>query len=224
MIFGIVVGVHMDTLGDMKDSFPLPFDKEVEIQEVVDLRKVNQDMREEIKELKTRVEGYEEERATENIALKNLKSKVKEYKILAGYEDVSGAGIIITLESNLDENIAEIVEYKKYLISLINELRMSGAEVISINNHRITSRSEVTLAGRHINVNTTAIAPPYAIRAIGDGIEFERYIKHKTLLFDLMQGDGIISKVEFAEEIIIPSLSKEKPIEFFEIKEETNEL
>lgn len=220
MIFGIVTGVHIDTLGDMKNSIVLPFDDDVQIQEVIDLRKANQDMRESIKNLKVLVEDYEEERATENIALKNLKSKVKEYKILSGYEDVSGSGIVITLESNLDENIAEIVEYKKYLISLINELRMYGAEVISVNGHRITSRSEATLAGRHININTTAIAPPYVVRAIGNEEEFKRYTDHRTLLFDLMQGDGIITKVEFSEEIVIPALTKEKPMEFLTIKEE----
>ncbi|NLM03642.1 MAG: DUF881 domain-containing protein [Clostridiales bacterium] len=220
LAFGISIGIYMDTFEDMDDLVNIPLDEEFEIQELVDLRKANKDTRKEIKKLKSFIENYEQEGATENIVLKNLKTKVKEYRILAGYEDMIGPGVVITLESTLDENIAEIVEYRRYLISLVNELKMVGAEAISINNYRITSRSEITLAGRHINVNTNPIAPPYVIAAIGDHTEFERYVNYNTLLFELMQGDGIGANVEFKDEIVIPALADEKPMEYLIIKEE----
>lgn len=222
MIFGVMIGIHINALSDIGNSTQLPFEGGVQAQEVVDLRKANEDMKVRIKELRSEVEAYEEERATENIVLKDLKTKVNEYKMLAGHQMVSGPGIEITLESTFEENIAELMEQRKYLINLINELRVSGAEVISINNHRITTRTEVTLAGNHINVNATAIAPPYVIRAIGDVDGFKRYVTYRTLLFDLMQGDGVNASVQFPDEVKIPALSKEKPMQFFEINENSN--
>ncbi|AKL94117.1 hypothetical protein CACET_c06070 [Clostridium aceticum] len=222
-ISGIIIGIHIDALGDMQNEISLPFSSEIEVQEVVDLRKANNDMKTKIKDLKAQVEEYEGEKATENIVLKNLRSQINEYRILAGYQDLVGPGVKITLESMLEENIALVVEQKKYLINLINELKTAGGEAISINNHRITSRSEVTLAGNHINVNMTAIAPPYTIRVIGNTEGFQRYTNHRTLLFELMEGDGISTTIEFDENIKIPALSKEKPMEFYNIVEETNQ-
>ncbi|SET27940.1 Uncharacterized conserved protein YlxW, UPF0749 family [Natronincola peptidivorans] len=216
-IFGTIIGIHIDVLGEINEEFPLPFSGDTEVQEVLDLRKANQDMKTRIEELRTEINNYEEERATENIVLKNLKTKVNENRMLAGHEAAIGPGIKITLESTLEENIAIIVQQKKYLINLINELRMSGAEVIAVNNHRITARTEVTLAGIHINVNTMPIAPPYTIKAIGNMDGFRRYVNFRTLLFDLMQGDGIHATIEFEEEMKIPALTKEKPIQFFDI-------
>lgn len=217
-----MIGIHINALSDMGNPLQLPLEGGVQVQEVADLRKANEDMKTKIMELRTQVEAYEEERATENIVLKDLKTKVNEYKMLAGYQMVEGPGIEITLESSFEENIAELVEQRKYLINLINELKVSGAEVISVNNHRITTRTEVTLAGDHINVNATAIAPPYIVRAIGDIEGFERYVTYRTLLFDLMQGDGINTNIQFNEEVRIPALSKEKPIQFFETTENAN--
>lgn len=218
-IFGVMIGIHIDTLSGIEDSLQFPFTNTTGIQEVTDLRKANEDMKKRIKELRRNVEALEEERATENIVLQDLKTKVNELKMLAGHQPVMGPGIEIVLESAFEENIAIKMEQKKYLINLINELRASGAEVISINNHRITSRTEVTLAGNHINVNASATAPPYTVRAIGNIEELQRYVNYKTLLFELMQGDGINISIQFNEEVKIPAINKEKPIQFFQIVE-----
>ncbi|WP_176762019.1 DUF881 domain-containing protein [Natronincola ferrireducens] len=218
-VFGMVIGIHIEMIDKIENQ--LPFSPGIETQEIADLRKANQDMKKRIKQLKSQVTIYEDEKTVENIVLQNLSSKVNEYKLLAGHQIVAGPGMIITLASTLDENIAMIVEQKRYLINLVNELRMAGAEVISINNHRITSRSEITLAGNHINANMTPMAPPYVIRAIGDIDDFQRYITYRTLLFELMEVDGINTSVEFADEVKIPALTKEKPMEFFQIIEDT---
>ena len=80
--------------------------------------------------------------------------------------------------SSIDTNIAEIMEEKRYLINLINELKVFGAEMLSINNYRIVGRTEIVLAGNHINVNGVSIAQPYIIQAIGDPNSLKRYVKN----------------------------------------------
>lgn len=219
--FGILIGIHLESLSGIDNPLEFSHDNGQNVQEVIDLKKTNDDMKIRIKELKKEVEAYEDKGAVENIVLKDLKIKVKDYKVIAGHHEVIGPGIEITLESIFEENIAGVMEQKRYLINLANELRMSGAEAISLNGHRVTSRSEITLAGEHINVNTTPIAPPYMIRAIGDLVAFKRYASYKTLLFDLMEADGIKTSIQYYEEIKIPAISKEKPIQFFQIVENT---
>ncbi len=219
LTFGILIGIHIEALEGISDSLEFSIDTGDELQEVADLKKANEDMRAKINDLKEQVESYEIERATENIALKDLKLKVSDFRILAGHHELVGPGISITLTSIAEENIADIMEQKRYLVNLINELRMTGAEGLSINNYRITSRSEVTLAGNHINVNATAIAPPYVIKAIGNPSAFKRYATYKTLIFELMEEDGISTEVDYPEEILIPAVKKEKPVQFLQAVE-----
>lgn len=217
IIFGVIIGIQLNTIVGGDSAF---LHKEIEIQELTELKKTTEDIKERITSFKNRVEELEKERADESVPLKKLKLTVDEYKSLAGYSAVSGPGIIIVLESNMETNIAEVMEGKRYLINLINELKIFGAEVLSINNYRVVGRTEVTLAGNHINVNGTSIAQPYIIQAIGDQDSFRRYIEHGTILFELMELDGITSNIKFSDDVRISPLTKEKPLEFLRAVDE----
>jgi len=201
-------------------DFTSPYKSEIEAQEVADLTKTTEDMKVRIKDLKKQIDELEQERALESVPLQKLKATVDEYKFLAGYSPASGPGIIIVLESNLEKNIAEVIEGRRYLINLINELKVFGGEIVSINGNRIVGRSEITLAGNHINVHGKPIAPPYIIQAIGSIDAFKRYVEHGTILFELMASNGITSNIKFSEDITIPTLTKEKPLQFLKIVDE----
>lgn len=217
-IFGVIIGIQLNTMtsGDLT----MLYKNEIETQELVELKKTTEDMKIKIADFKNRVEELEKERADESVSLKKLKSTVDEYKFSAGYLPVFGPGIIIVLESNIEANIAEIVEGKRYLINLINELKVFGAEVLSINNYRIVGRTEITLAGNHININGISIAQPYIIQAIGDRDSLKQYVEHGTILFELMELDGIISNIKFSDNIKIFPLTREKPYEYIKAVDE----
>lgn len=217
-IFGISMGIQLNTISN--EDFSSPYKNEIETQELIELKKTTEDIKVKIDDFKNRVEELEKERADESVTLKKLKSTVDEYKLLAGYSSVTGPGIIIILEGSTEKNIAEIIERRRYLVNLINELRVFGSEVISINNYRIVGRSEITLAGNHININGTPIAQPYTIQAIGNKESFKRYIDKGTILFELMALDDITSNIKYSDDIKIFSLTKEKPLERLKIVEE----
>jgi len=200
-------------------DFTSPYKNEIEAQEVTDLTKTTEDMKIRITDLKKQIDILEQERAIESVPLQKLKATVDEQKFLAGYLPASGPGIIIVLDSNLEKNIAEVIEGRRYLINLINELKVFGGEVVSINGNRIIGRSEITLAGNHINVHGKPIAPPYVVQAIGNVDSFRRYVEHGTILFELMASNGITSNIKFSEDVIIPALTKEKPLQFLKTVE-----
>ncbi|KAB3537712.1 DUF881 domain-containing protein [Alkaliphilus pronyensis] len=221
IIFGTLVGIQIDSdtylsQGDLN----YPINRDFEIKEINELTEANSNIEKRIDELSKQVEEYEKERAIESIPLSSLRNQVNKYKLLAGYTPVKGSGVTIVLDGNLQENIADIVEGKRYLINLVNELRAFGGEAISINEFRITARSEIVLAGNHIIINGTYIAPPYVIKAIGDTYSLERYVEHRTLIFENMLADGIKSSVEFSDNIEILGIVREKPMQFLEVMEE----
>lgn len=210
-----MVGIQMNSEVSLnQDDFNYPINRDFEVQEINNLTDANEDIKQRVEELSKLIEDYEKERATESIPLSKLRTEVNQYKLLAGYTPVTGPGIIITIEGDVEENIAEIVERRKYLINLVNELKAFGGEVISVNDFRITARSEIIQAGNHIVVNGTSIAPPYVVKAIGDVNSFKRYVEYRTLLFESMMSDGIRTNADFSDEIEIRGINREKPMQF----------
>lgn len=214
VLLGLVIGVQLNSVMKVNEDLPYAYNNDTRIQEIIELRKENDSIRARIEELEKKIGYYEDIRVSDNISLKRLKEDVNQYKLLSGHLPVEGEGIVITIEGTLGGNIAGMVERKRYLLNLVNELKVFGAEVISVNDRRITGRSEISFAGNHIIINSTPIAPPYVVRAIGNVDSFERYVKYRTVLFELMMGDGITADVQFHNKIKIPAVTREKPMEF----------
>lgn len=130
-----------------------------------------------IKSLKKEKEKLEEEYEklkAENEEMKDIEA-VNAIKEKLSYTDIKGSGVIIKMDASSEDigNIANFVDYNKLLIKMINDLKLHGGEYISINDQRINQYSEITLAGSHININSTPIAPPYEIKCIGEKIPKE---------------------------------------------------
>lgn len=66
------------------------------------------------------------------------------------------------------ENPNIAIVHNEDLLKIVNELRASGAEAISVNDQRLVETSEITCAGPTILVNKSRLVPPFVIRAIGD--------------------------------------------------------
>jgi uncharacterized protein YlxW (UPF0749 family) len=218
MIFTLV-GLSLGLLFSIEDpsaSEEGSMDRAYE-QEIEQLAEINENLRQRITDVQENVETFEENLPAENLALTTLRQEIRTFEMLAGRQDVTGPGIEIILSSREDENIAMIVEYRKYLINLLNELRVFGGEAFEVNGHRIVDRTELTLAGNHINVNQTPIAPPYLVRSIGNQAMLEQYVEYNTFIFDMMENDGIAVDINFPEELIIEGYLGEKAFRYFEV-------
>lgn len=109
-----------------------------------------------INEYKDKAVSIEE---TNNLLDKELLQTDK----LVGKTDVTGEGVIITLTDNQDTQIEDTD-----LLKLVNELKLAGAEAISINDKRIVNMSEIVNVNGTILVNTERITSPYTVKAIGN--------------------------------------------------------
>ncbi|MGV8145957.1 MAG: DUF881 domain-containing protein [Alkaliphilus sp.] len=220
VFIGTILSINFSELTKLREvEFSLPLSK-FETEEVAALRRENADKKQKIEVLNSKAREHEELHAKLSYPLKKLKEEVDHYRFLSGQTDVAGTGIVVSIEGSFGENIAMLVEQNNYLVKLVNELKVFGAEAISINNHRITARSEMVLAGNHINVNMTPIAPPYVVSAIGNYDRFRRYAKFHTVIFDDMINDGLDVDIQFSEELVMQAVIRERPIRFLEIRDE----
>lgn len=152
-----------------------------------------------LSDTKTRIKEYQTQMVSEDDATELLNKEIAESKKILGYTDVHGQGIIITLEDNDYEKIERFD-----LISLVNELKLAGAEAISINDERIVTNSDIALINnRIILVNGNRISGPYIVKAIGDKKYLESAITIKGGYLDELKATEKTVSYTVEDEIVI---------------------
>lgn len=118
---------------------------------------------EQIAETKQKIREYYEKTASLEETKVLLDKELEQTNKLAGKTNVVGEGVIITLVDNKEKNI----EYTD-LLSLMNELKLAGAEAISINDKRIVNMTEIVEVNGMILINEERVTSPYIVKVIGN--------------------------------------------------------
>lgn len=174
-IFSVLVGILIASQMKLNVELLTP----VTVKSIMDTREELDAVRNEIGELEKIVSQREAELETlESIntgdanIIDILEEDVSYNRNRAGYTELAGPGIEIIMYDNIGENIG--LDFNDYIIhdvdimNIINDLRVAGAEAISINDQRIIASSEIKCGGPIIRVNGKSIGTPFIINAIGD--------------------------------------------------------
>lgn len=91
----------------------------------------------------------------------------------SGYSDLEGPGISITMFDNPSNqvvgfSVSDDIIHDVDILNILNDLRIAGAEAISINDERVISSSEIKCGGPIIKLNQKSLGTPFIIKAIGD--------------------------------------------------------
>lgn len=127
-----------------------------------------------LEEIEAQLEIERTNSTQNNTELEQLESAIKEGSKVLGLSEVTGNGIIITLNdsqsvsaSNWYADTNLLIVHDTDLINIVNELKNAGAEAISINGQRIITTSAIECDGSVIKINGEKMAPPFEIKAIG---------------------------------------------------------
>lgn len=213
MILGLMFTMQFRTI--KKDKALTEQTRTSDIQaKYAELKKDYEDALLQIEEKDKTLKEYRESTNGENAEL--IKKELNNALMSAGLTEVTGSGIIVTLDdSKLEENSDFYVDQNDYLVHdedillVVNELRGAGAEAISINEKRLLDRSEIRCAGNNILINGERVGPPFVIKAIGDSTMLESgltmrggIVDRLTMTYDL--------QVDITREpnIVIPKYNK----------------
>ena len=160
----------------------------------------NEKLKTRIQELQQEVDAFKNDENVDKKYVEELKKEVERARIMAGLATVKGPGLIITVAPAGERTIED-----KNIEELINELKASDVQAISVNDERIVATSEIRKAGDYIMINGNQLVPPYTIKAIGDAEKMEGAL---SLL------GGVLEKFEFynfkvdlkEENVIIPGV------------------
>jgi len=150
---------------------------------------------------------------TEEETVELLKQELDNALRDAGLKDVRGQGITMTVEDSIAEatleaNLNNYLVHDEDLLNLVNELKSSGAEAISINGKSIVAMSSIRCAGATILINDEKVAPPFVIKAIGDAALLESAINMRGSYVDILKGWGIRFTITRESDIFIPKYNK----------------
>ncbi|MEU7315987.1 DUF881 domain-containing protein [Streptomyces sp. NPDC007083] len=91
---------------------------------------------------------------------------------------------------------------------VVNGLWAAGAEAISINDQRLTSRSAIRAAGDAILVDNKPLVPPYTLLAIGPGKQLSRTFQDSVdgqYLYVLHKDYGARTSISVQDEVRLPA-------------------
>lgn len=88
-----------------------------------------------------------------------LSSEVKEMQVITGQVPVHGPAVVISIDASLSAIDLE---------DALNNLRISGAEALTVNGRRVTAATPIVSQGGHVVVAGAPEGRPWTIVAIGD--------------------------------------------------------
>ncbi len=130
--------------------------------------------------------------------------KLKELNTYLGLTDVTGKGIIITVQDNVASKLvtSKDLVHDADLRAIVSEIKNIGADAISINGQRIVSSTAINCAGAIVQINDESIGSPFVIKVIGD--DYLRYnLTRPGSYIDKLIDDGIVVRVEESDNITI---------------------
>lgn len=111
-----------------------------------------------------------------------LRNEIDTMKLVSGFVDVEGPGIIIKLSDSErelyeGEDPNDLIIHDGDVLTILNDLKIAGAEVISINGQRLLNTSEIKCTGPTITINNYTYGQPFIFKAIGNPETLDAAIK-----------------------------------------------
>ena len=166
-----------------------------------------------INDTDSKISDYQSQISNSEESSNILESELSETEEFLGYTKLKGEGIIVRLEDN------EFKQIERWdLLSLINELKLAGAEAIAVNDERIISNSEIATVGyQFILINGNRKPSPIIVKAIGNKKYLESAITIKGGYLDEMAVNEKTVSYSIEDDIEIPAYNEKITFEYAEI-------
>jgi uncharacterized protein YlxW (UPF0749 family) len=176
IVLGALLGLSLKTQKQVVKEGGIPDRLPAMRVAFLELKKLNDKLKGDLSYYKDETEKMSQQLAAGTRSSKSLVDALNESKLLAGTVPVRGPGVVVTINDSpkLSPSETRPEEIEQYLVhdydirAVVDELFVSGAEAIGINDHRLVANSSIRCVGPVVLVNSERLAPPYVIKAIGE--------------------------------------------------------
>ncbi len=153
-----------------------------------------------------------------------LRNEIADLKKVSGFTKVQGPGILIIMDdASRDlydgEDPNNVLVHEVDVLNIVNDLKVAGAEAISINGQRLLASSEINCSSYTIKINNQEYAQPFIIKAVGEPKQLEAAIKAPGTYGNLLTDVGLFIEANTSVNITIDEFSEEFAYKYLQIKE-----
>ena len=173
IFLGLILSIQFKTINKSVGEGVLPTQRAQQL--ATELKKAQAEKETQsnrIEELENKIKLYEKGGIENNIIAETIYKDTLKYRMLAGYADLEGPGIILEInDPPVDIQYGfetGIVNELDVILQIVSVLNAADAEAITINDLRYTSYTEIVKANNHMVINGVSTSAPIIIKAIGN--------------------------------------------------------
>ena len=205
LVLGIMLAVQFKTTAS-NNAAQLPARVEDVAQQLNSVTQERDALAEEVVSLRAKLSNVRKN----DEAMADLEDELQKTRMAAGTTAVEGPGIILTVndiprKTEVGQDPNDSIVHDSDLFTLVNDLKASGAEAISINDQRITAMSEIRCASTLILINTRRVGPPFVIKATGNPDMLESGVSISGGWLSFMKQWGYQINLQKSEKVQIPA-------------------
>lgn len=154
-----------------------------------------------------------------------LRSKIEIARIHSGFVDIEGSGVIIVLRDSerdlyKNEDPNNLIVHERDILVLLNELKVAGAEALSVNGQRVLFMTDVKCTGPTITINGFTYGQPFIIKAIGNTTALNAAISSpNSSVVILKEVFGLDIKSRISPRVRITKFSESTSFKYLTVKE-----
>ena len=213
IIFGFLVTVNFN-FDSIQSSTQL---NATEYQNIIEekqkLLKQLTSLREGNEEISNKINNYSYEDKKQDKIVEDMIKQLADYGMLTGLNEAKGPGLVIKLtdgaynglEDSYHESMSKIL-HDSDMALLFNEIRVAGAEAITVNNHRVSPLTAVICRSAYLGFeDNEQVHAPFYIHIIGDPDTLEQILTQDGSHLRRLRERGLFLEIEKKEEIKMPS-------------------
>lgn len=213
VILGLILSIQVKTVNKDVGEGVLPIYRSQQLaSELGKLQSLKDAQENRIDDLEKKIQQYESNEIDKDVYLENLYKDTMKYRMLSGYVDLEGPGIILEINDPPTEmqygSGSGIVDELDLILQIISILNAADAEAISINDQRYTSYTEIVRAADHIEINGVSTGPPIVIKVIGNQDTLESALSIKRGIVWQLRNYDYVVQLKRDENVIIPKYRK----------------
>lgn len=182
-------------------------------EELIQQQEQNRELFDEIGVKREEILSYEQSFSTQEEEHAHLVEEAIDLRLLLGIVPTKGQGIRVTLTDAeydpVEQNPNDYIVHESHIFKVMNELKIAGAQAISINGQRITENSYIKCTGPVITIDDKIFPAPFVVEAIGDGDILHESLHLKGGVIDRLLLDNIVVTTEQLKSLQLTALGEE---------------
>ena len=182
-------------------------------EELIKQQERNKELAEESNHLQEKIRAYEKKFASNENEYEQLVEQAEDLRLLLGDVPAEGKGVRVTLQDGeydrASVNPNDYIVHESHVFKVLNELRISGAQAISINGQRLMANSFIQCNGPVITVDGKQHPAPFVIEAVGDSSTLSASLSLKGGVIHQLLNEKIVVTVEENQKLVMSKVNEE---------------